>query len=80
MTEELDGVWLCNSCATMQVLKVPCVEAVSEADYMGFIVCEQRLSDHHQHLVTVHHRCAWHSQLLKDDERYADVATTCGGL
>lgn len=63
----------CGNCEASRLIKIPCVGATSEADYMGFMVCRQKLSDHHRHLVAIRHSCAWHSEPLASDKRFVSV-------
>jgi len=63
----------CGNCEASKLVRIPCVGAKSEADYMGFIICRQKLSDHHRHLVTVRHMCSWHSESLKLDARFVSI-------
>lgn len=63
----------CGNCDASRIIKIPCVGARDESDYMGFVVCRQKLSDHHRHLVTIQHACAWHSQYISTDVRFTSV-------
>lgn len=60
----------CFNCEACSVIKIPSIGATSEADYMGLSQCKQKLSDHYRHLLSLLHICAWHSDSVKDDERY----------
>ena len=63
----------CANCDASKLIRIPSVGATSEADYMGFVVCRQKLSDHLRHLVTVRHVCSWHSEPLALDKRFTSI-------
>ncbi len=61
---------ICGNCEAFTSINIPSVGATSESDYIGLAMCRQRLSDHHRHLLSLLHTCAWHSDSVKNDVRY----------
>jgi len=60
----------CLNCEACTVIRFPAVGAKSEADYFGWCLCMQELSDHYKHLLSLHHVCAYHSDTISRDSRY----------
>ena len=77
----------CFNCEASLLCKVPVVEMkmkpgedykarVSEESHWGLMSCRQKLSDHYKHYVELTHVCAWHSDWIKNDERYSNWRET----
>ena len=60
----------CFNCEASRIIRIPCVGATSEADYMGLCSCRQRLSNHFKHVLCLTHVCQWHSDSVCSDPRY----------
>lgn len=66
----------CFNCDAHQIVKIPAERSKPESMYHVLSQCRQKLSDHYLHITTIRHVCSWHSDSVKDDERYPNWKET----
>ena len=68
----------CFNCDACRVVKILFERSKPELMYQGLSECKQKLSDHYLHITSLRHVCGWHSDSVKDDERYPNWREAIG--
>jgi hypothetical protein len=62
----------CFNCEAYGEFIIPARRDEPMLMYKALCFCRQRLSDHYLHILDLKHICSWHSEYLKEDERFKE--------